>query len=97
MKSSSTISIELFRKPDDFLNTKVSPSFPIRANRLFNNNDVQNIKVYKNVSKISLWMVNAPQICFKLCTVQVSQSTKAMSYLILIYVSFYLHFWKFPG
>ena len=55
-----------FQKPDCFLNTKISPSFPVRASRLFENNNIRNIRFYNFKTDIPPWKIGTPQICSKL-------------------------------
>ena len=70
---------ELFNKTDPFLNTNVTPSFPSRANRLFNTHNLNNVRFYNFDKMIPPWLISSPQICNKLCTIPVKKSNNPIA------------------
>ena len=57
---------KLFVERDKFLNSKIRPPFPVRAKRLWQNNDIAYNSVYTFHCDIAPWNLKKPHICLKL-------------------------------
>ena len=73
IKTSSSSTKDFFKKPDCFISSKVSPSFPIRANRLFRDNNLEDVRFYNFENEIPPWTMDAPKFCEKLCTLSIKK------------------------
>ena len=57
---------KLFLQRDMFLNSKISPPFPVRAKRLLENNIIEHNCIYNFKSDVVPWNLKKPHICMKL-------------------------------
>ena len=55
-----------FLDRDNFCNSKINPPFPVRAKRLWKNNNIDYTHIHRFDSKIPPWNLKKPCICVNL-------------------------------